>query len=50
MLGVVLMVIQDVATCWWSTFRMGEQLLKLRNVLTVMYLEVDIRLFLTEAQ
>jgi uncharacterized protein YutE (UPF0331/DUF86 family) len=29
---------------------MGEQLLKLRNVLTVMYLEVDIRLFLTEAQ
>jgi hypothetical protein len=43
-LGTELTVIQDVVTCWWSTFSMCEYLLHLRNSLTTM------GLFLTEAQ
>jgi hypothetical protein len=49
-LGAPLTVIQDVVTCWWSTYSMCEQLLHLRNILTVMHLDGDMRLFLTEAQ
>jgi hypothetical protein len=49
-LGSSLNVIQDVCTRWWSTFSMCDRLLRLRNVLTVMHLEGDIRLSLTEAQ
>jgi len=49
-LGTALTVIQDVVTRWWSTFSMCERLLRLRNTLTVMHLDGDMRLFLTEAQ
>jgi hypothetical protein len=49
-LEVALTVIQDVMTRWWSTFSMLERLLKLKNVLTVMHLEGEMRLFLTDAQ
>jgi hypothetical protein len=35
MLGVSLTVIQDVSTCWWSTFTVCERLLRLKNVLTI---------------
>jgi hypothetical protein len=49
-LGASLNVIQDVCTCWWSTFSMCDRLLRLQNVLTVMHLEGDIRLSLTQAQ
>jgi len=49
-LGVSLTVIQDAVTCWWSTFSMCERLLHLRTSLTVMYLDGDMRLYLTEAQ
>ena len=50
MLGVSLAFIQDVMTHWWRTSSMLERLLKLKNLLTVMHLEGDIRLFLTDAQ
>jgi len=50
MLGAAVTVIQDVVTRWWSTFSMCEWLLKLKKLLTVMHLEGDMRLFLTEAQ
>jgi len=49
-LGVALTVIQDVVTCWWSTYSMCEHLLRLKTVLTVMHLEGNMRLFLTEQQ
>jgi hypothetical protein len=49
-LGVALTVIQDVCTRWWSTYSMCERLLRLRVVLTVMNLDGDLRLSLTEAQ
>jgi len=49
-LGVALTVIQDVVTRWWSTHSMCERLLRLRNILTIMHLDGDMRLFLTEAQ
>jgi hypothetical protein len=49
-LGSPLTVIQDVVTRWWSTFSMCERLLRLRNTLTVMHLDGDMRLFLTESQ
>ena len=49
-LGVALTVKQDVCTRWWSTFSMCERLLRMKNVLTVMYLDGDIRLCLTEEQ
>jgi hypothetical protein len=50
MLGVSLTVIQDVCTRWWSTYRMCERLLRLKSVLTVLNLEGDIRVSLSEAQ
>ncbi len=50
MLGVSLGVIQDVCTRWWSTFTMCERLLRLKTVLTVMNLEGDLRIQLSEAQ
>jgi hypothetical protein len=49
-LGSALTVIQDVVTRWWSTFSMCERLLHLRNSLTVMHLDGDMRLSLSEAQ
>jgi hypothetical protein len=49
-LGSALTVIQDVVTRWWSTFSMCERLLRLRNSLTVMHLDGDMRLSLSEAQ
>jgi len=49
-LGVALTVIQDVVTRWWSTYSMCERLLRLKTVLTVMHLEGNMRLFLTEQQ
>jgi hypothetical protein len=49
-LGVALAVIQDVITRWWSTYSMCERLLRLRNILTVMHLDGDMRLHLTEGQ
>jgi hypothetical protein len=49
-LGAALTVIQDVVTHWWSTYSMCEQLLHLKNILTVIHLDGDIRLHLTEAQ
>jgi hypothetical protein len=49
-LGVALTVIQDVMTRWWSTYSMCERLLRLKTVLTVMHLEGDMRLFLSEQQ
>ena len=49
-LGVALTVVQDVVTRWWSTYSMCERLLRLRNILTVMHLDGDMRLSLTEAQ
>jgi hypothetical protein len=48
-LGVALTVIQDVVTRWWSTYSMCERLLRLRNILTIMHLDGDMRLHLTEA-
>ncbi len=49
-LGTALTVIQDVVTCLWSTFSMCKWLLHLRNYVTVMHFDGDMRLFLTEAQ
>jgi hypothetical protein len=49
-LGAALTVIQDVVTHWWSTYSMCEQLLHLKNILTIMHLDGDMRLHLTEAQ
>jgi hypothetical protein len=50
MLGVALTVIQDVCTRWWSTYMMCERMLRLKSVLTVLHLEGDIRVSLSEAQ
>ena len=49
-LGAALTVVQDVVTRWWSTYSMCERLLRLKNVLTVMHLDGDMRFFLTQAQ
>jgi hypothetical protein len=49
-LGVALTVVQDVVTRWWSTYSMCERLLRLKNTLTVMHLDGDMRLFLTQDQ
>jgi uncharacterized protein with PQ loop repeat len=49
-LGVALGVIQDVCTCWWSTYSMCEQLLRVKNILVVMHLDGDIRLSLSDFQ
>jgi hypothetical protein len=49
-LGVALSVIQDVCTRWWSTFNMCECLLHLKDVLTIMALEGDLRVSLSDAQ
>lgn len=49
-LGVPLTVIQDVCTRWWSTYSMCERLLRLKDVLTIMSLEGDLRVSLSEEQ
>jgi hypothetical protein len=49
-LGVPLTVIQDVCTRWWSTYSMCERLIRLKDVLTIMSLEGDLRVSLSDVQ
>jgi hypothetical protein len=49
-LGAALTVVQDFVTRWWSTYSMCERLLHLKNTLTVMHLDGDMRLSLAQAQ
>ncbi len=49
-LGVPLTVIQDVCTRWWSTYSMCKRLIRLKDVLTIMSLEGDLRVTLSEVQ
>lgn len=49
-LGMALSVVQDVCTRWWSTYTMCERLYRLKDVLTIMSLEGDLRSTLSDAQ
>lgn len=49
-LGVPLTVIEDECTRWWRTYSMCERLLQLKDIITIMYLEGDIRQTLTDTQ